>query len=83
MADDLSAIQERNRRVEADKAWETSWTRRMVIAAGTYILVTVYLSCLGVANAPLHAVVPAGGYLASTLSLAVIKKQWITRFYRP
>ena len=34
----LARIQERNRRVEADKAWETSDARRLIIAAGTYIL---------------------------------------------
>ena len=32
---ELAAIKERNKRVEADKAWETSTFRRLLIAAGT------------------------------------------------
>lgn len=34
----VEAIEERNKRVETDKAWETSWTRRiciMVLTNGT------------------------------------------------
>ena len=31
----LAAIEERNRRVETDKAWEISWMRRIAIAVMT------------------------------------------------
>lgn len=34
----LSAIEERNRRVEADKAWETSWLRILSISVITYVV---------------------------------------------
>ena len=42
----LSSIEERNRRVEADKAWETSWTRRLLIAVLTYGVIAVYLQAI-------------------------------------
>ena len=78
MADEaLKLIQERNARVEADKAWETSKTRRGVIAGITYIVAGLYMSALG-ANSPwLNALIPVGGYLLSTLSLPKIKEIWL------
>ncbi len=82
MDGELSAIQERNKRVEADKAWETSLTRRLVIAAGTYVIVTLYLSFIGVEKPWMHAAVPAGAYLISTFSLTFIKNIWITKLYK-
>ena len=41
-------INERNKRIEADKAWETSLTRRAIIAAFTYLVVGFYLNLLNV-----------------------------------
>lgn len=37
-------IEKRNERVEKDKAWETSWTRKLSIAVLTYAVVCVYLA---------------------------------------
>ena len=39
---EITEIKERNKRVEKDKAWETSWTRRICIMVLTYIVVIVY-----------------------------------------
>ena len=39
---EIEKIQERNKRVELDKRWETSWTRRLCICALTYIVVILY-----------------------------------------
>ena len=39
---EIKKIQERNKRVELDKAWETSLTRRLCIMGLTYIVVIVY-----------------------------------------
>lgn len=76
----LKLIQDRNARVEADKAWETSKTRRGLIAAMTYMVAGFYMSALG-AHAPwLNAFIPVGGYLLSTLSLPKIKEIWLEKF---
>lgn len=81
---DLDSIKSRNARVEADKAWETSWTRRLSVAGATYLIAFLYMNFgLKVQPAALHAAVPTGGYLLSTLSLSGMKKLWIGRFYQP
>ena len=79
---DIQSIQERNARVEADKAWETLWTRKIAITFLTYIIVMVYLTFLGMERVYLHALVPAGGYFLSTLTLPVFKKIWLTKIYK-
>lgn len=76
---DLSEIRERNRRVEIDKAWETSKTRRAFIAGITYVVASIYMMSLGVSQPFLNALIPVGGYLLSTLSLPVIKAMWIEK----
>ena len=39
-------ITERNKRVELDKKWETSKTRKICIAVLTYIVVIIYTSII-------------------------------------
>ena len=39
---EIKKIQERNKRVEEDKKWETSWNRRICIMFLTYIVVVIY-----------------------------------------
>ena len=39
---EIKDIKNRNKRVETDKAWETSWTRRICICILTYIVVVIY-----------------------------------------
>ena len=38
----IAELEERNKRVELDKAWETSWTRKIIIAVLTYLVVASY-----------------------------------------
>lgn len=78
---DLESIVERNARVEADKAWETSWTRKSFITLITYAVASAYLGVLGVEKFYFHAFVPAGGYVLSTLSLGVLKEFWLENIY--
>lgn len=73
----LSAIEERNTRVETDKAWETSWVRRGLIILITYICAVVLMSLLGSDNAWMNALVPVMGYTLSTLSLPLAKQYWL------
>ena len=39
---EIKEIKQRNKRVELDKKWETSWTRRICIMILTYIIVLIY-----------------------------------------
>lgn len=77
---ELEKINERNRRVELDKAWETSVTRRGLIAAITYTVAGLFMHRLGIADPFTNALVPTGGYLLSTLSLPFIKMWWISMY---
>lgn len=75
----IEEILKRNSRVELDKAWEVSRTRRGVIAGITYLTATTFLFLIG-NNLPfINALVPTGGYLLSTLSLPFIKNWWLKR----
>src|SRR5690242_2400437 len=76
----IEEILKRNARVETDKAWETSKTRRAMIAFITYLTAATFLKLIG-NNAPLiNACVPVGGYLLSTLSLPFVKTWWIRNY---
>jgi len=74
---DILEIKERNARVEIDKAWETSWTRRLTIMILTYIVASIWLVIIKENDVFLKAIVPTLGYLLSTLSIPQIKKIWI------
>ncbi|MGE4351000.1 MAG: hypothetical protein AB7E52_02300 [Bdellovibrionales bacterium] len=75
----LFEIEERNQRVEYDKAWETSWTRCLIIMALTYLIVVAFLSRVHPENMWIDAIIPCIGYLLSTLSLPPLKKYWIQK----
>jgi preprotein translocase subunit SecF len=75
----LAAIEERNARVSSDKAWETSWFRRGMIAGITYIFAVILLTVLGERGALQFALVPVAGYVVSTFSLPPAKALWIKR----
>lgn len=72
----VSAIEQRNRKVELDKRWESSWTRRLLIILFTYILLGSYMWAIGVTQPLLNAVIPTIGFTLSTLSLPVFRKMW-------
>ena len=73
----IEAIEKRNKRVETDKAWETSWIRRICIMILTYIVVIVYSYIVRkYDNILLSSLVPAIGFTLSTLSLKLIRKIW-------
>ena len=73
----IKKIEERNKRVELDKKWETSWTRKICIMALTYIIVIIYSYLVrNYDNILLSSLVPVIGFGLSTLSLRIIRKIW-------
>jgi hypothetical protein len=75
----INFINERNKKVEADKAWETSYFRVFSICLITYIIASFVLYFIGNQNFLLNALVPVVGYFLSTQSLSFIKTWWIKR----
>ena len=70
-------IEKRNSGVEADKAWETSWTRRLLLTLFTYLAISVYLSAIGVENPWLNGIVPAAAFMIFTLTMPFFKPLWL------
>lgn len=74
---EIEEIKERNKRVELDKKWETSGTRKICIAILTYIVVICYTFLTSkVSNVFLSSLVPVIGFTLSTLSLKAVRKAW-------
>lgn len=74
---EINIIKERNKRVELDKSWETSWTRRICIMILTYLIVVVYSIIIKkFDNVFLSSLVPVIGFTLSTLSLRLVRKIW-------
>ncbi len=77
---EINKIKERNKKVELDKAWETSWTRKLCICVLTYIVVVIYSYVINkITNIFLSSLVPVIGFTLSTLSLNVVRKNWEKR----
>ncbi len=72
----IKNIEVRNGRVELDKAWETSWMRRGLVALFTYLALGIYLRAVGIGRPWLNAIVPTIGFLLSTLTLPWFRKMW-------
>ena len=74
---EIEEIKKRNSRVELDKKWETSLTRRICICVLTYIVVIVYSYIVrNYDNIFLSSLVPVIGFTLSTLSLKFVRKMW-------
>lgn len=73
----VNKIEERNKEVETDKAWETSWARKIILALFTFLSISIYLNAIGVDNPGLNAIVPAIGFTLSTLTLPWFKRIWV------
>lgn len=75
----ITELRARNRRVEAEKAWETSWLRIGSIALITYVAAVFVLWMIGAPRMFLSASVPVIGFVLSTQSLPWIRHRWIQR----
>jgi hypothetical protein len=73
----VQAIENRNQKVADDKAWETSWTRRGLLALFTYLAISLYLNAIDIPKPWLNAIVPAVGFMISTLTMPFFKKVWL------
>lgn len=80
--EELNIIKERNRKVEADKAWETSKTRQLIIALITYLFAFAFLYLINAPNPQLNALVPVIGFVIATLTLPPLKEWWLKNSYK-
>src|SRR3989339_558541 len=79
---EIEIIKARNKRVEADKAWETSWTRKIIVCLFTYIVVLIFFLLAKLPDPFMNAIIPALAFILSSLSIFKVKKIWIKKFYK-
>jgi hypothetical protein len=75
----IEKLEARNIRVEADKAWETSWMRRLTVMVMTYLVVAFYLRYVVHISPWVNALVPVIGFTFSTFTLSILKKEYVQR----
>lgn len=71
---EINKIKERNKRVEADKAWETSRARKIIILFLTYIVMVIFFYFARLPKPFINAIVPAIAFVLSTLTIPLFKK---------
>lgn len=70
-------LKKQNEKVELNKAWETSWTRKLCICILTYIVVVIYSFLINkINNIWLSSLVPVIGFTLSTVSLKLVRNIW-------
>jgi len=74
---DIQEIKERNTRVEKDKAWETSLSRKILITILTYVVIVLFFFFANLPEPFLNAIVPTLGFVLSTASIPFFKKIWV------
>jgi len=76
---ELTEIKKRNKRVEGDKAWETSTFRKILVTLITYLIAALVMYMIEVDDFYLGALIPTIGYLLSTLTIPFVIKWWLKR----
>lgn len=77
LQEEIEKIKERNKRVEADKAWETSRTRTAFVASSTYLLILIVMLLINADHPFFNAFLAAVSYIISTESYGILKKWWL------
>jgi hypothetical protein len=78
---DIEDIKQRNKSVEADKAWERSYMRRILLMVFTYLILSLYMLAIEIPKPWLNSIVPTIGFLLSTLSLPWFRRMWEKHFF--
>ena len=79
---EINLIKARNKKVEGDKAWETSWSRKVLIVVLTYLVIVVFFHFAGLPKPFINSIIPALAFVLSTLTLPVFKKWWLKVVYK-
>lgn len=78
----IQQIEDRNKKVELDKSWETSFSRRILLILFTYFAIALYFKFIVHIDPWINAIVPSIGFLLSTLTLPYFKKLWSKYIYK-
>jgi hypothetical protein len=76
---EIEKIKERNKRVESDKAWETSKTRMLFVSCITFALAYFFMILVGEKAPFWKALAGSIAYIASTTTYGILKSWWLKR----
>ena len=82
LEEEINAIKARNKRVETEKEWETSWTRRITITVTTYLAVSIFFYFAGDPEPLDQAIVPSLAFILSIFSAPIMKKMWLKYIHK-
>jgi hypothetical protein len=72
----IQIVEARNAKVEQDKAWETSMTRKVTIAILTYVIIVLFFLAAELPKPFINPIVPTVGFILSTLSMKFVRTIW-------
>ena len=78
----IAKIEERNHRVETDKAWEISKSRVIILGVVTYISMGFIFVALKLSQPWINALIASIGFLLSTMTMPYFKRWWIKYIYK-
>ena len=77
---EIQKLKQRNKKVEADKAWETSFERKVLVVVLTYVLISIVMYFLEIDKPLVNAIIPTCWYLLSTVSIWLLKNIYIEKY---
>ena len=80
--EEINLIRCRNRKAEADKAWEISNMRKIAVALTAYFVMICVMYVLKMENPFIGAIIPTLGFILSTVSDDLVKKIRMKKFYK-
>ena len=78
---EIELIKKRNKKVEIDKTWELSLTRKFIIFLFTYIIIVLFFYIAQLSKPFINALVPSLAFILSTLTMPFFKKLWLRNNY--
>lgn len=82
LENEINKIKERNKRVETEKSWETSLTRKIIISLLTYLVISLFFLSAGISKPFVNSIVPAIAFILSTISVPLVKKWWLKNIHK-
>lgn len=80
LSEEINKIKDRNAKVEAEKAWETSIHRKLSILVLTYMIISLVMYFLDFDKPFLNAIIPTFWYFLSTLSITFLRNRYIKKY---
>jgi len=82
ISQELEKIKARNKKVETDKTWEWSMTRKILLMLFTYLALGIYMQAINIYKPRLNAIIPTIWFILSTLTLPRFKKLRTKHIYK-